>query len=522
MEELSLFGRGLIKVFTDRPRSIVEILEETVRNFGNKDAFFYEKERMSYNDLGERSDCLAAVLQKRFGIKKDDRVATIVGNRLEFPVIVFACMKLGAIMVPINVKLRVTEIAYILNHSKPKALILENNYLAILKEYQQSHQEHVISEEQVVVINGQNQAANFASVLSEESSYTKNKVEETDTAFILYTSGTTGKPKGAMLSHIGVVHSVMHYKRRLETDSSMRTMIAVPLFHVTGLVAQMIHMVYIGGSSVILNRYQNEKYIIQSYDFKVNFHFNVPTIFIMMSTSPLLKEVSFDFVKKVAFGGSPIYQQTLEQLHTIFPNASLHNAYGATETTSPATIMPVSYPLSKATSVGLPVDTAVLKVVDDSLNELPPNQVGELLIKGPMVVGEYWDNKEANQTSFTDGYWCSGDIAKIDDDGFVYILDRKKDMINRGGEKIFSIEVEDVLKKHPEVKQAAVVSSPDPIFGEKVKAFIVSDTLTDSDIEKIKEYCSLYLAKFKVPELFEFIDVLPQNAAGKVLKQRLR
>ena len=264
------------------------------------------------------------------------------------------------------------------------------------------------------------------------------EIEETDDAYILYTSGTTGRPKGAVLSHINVVHTLMHYQRGFQTTDDMRTMIAVPLFHVTGLVAQFLHMIYVGGSSVILKKYQNEEYIQQSFDLKVNFQFNVPTIFIMMATSPLLKERSFDFVRNVAYGGSPIYQQTLERLREVFPNATYHNVYGATETASPTTMMPADYPITKATSVGRAVETAQLKVVDAAGNELGNNEIGELLIKGPMVIGRYWDNEEANKLSFIDGYWCSGDIVKIDEDGFVYVLDRMKDMINRGGEKIFS------------------------------------------------------------------------------------
>ncbi len=182
--------------------------------------------------------------------------------------------------------------------------------------------------------------------------------------------------------------------------------------------------------------------------------------------------------------------------------------------------MPASYTIamSKATSVGKLVETAEIKIVDEEDRELGLNEVGELWIKGPMVVGQYWDNPEANRTSFVDGYWRSGDIGKIDEDGFVYILDRKKDMINRGGEKIFSIEVEDVLKKHPEIIEAAVVAVPDIMYGERVKAFIISDTLTEDGQDAIRAYCSQYLAKFKVPEIFEFRNELPKQLPKRKLK----
>ncbi|WP_083465329.1 fatty acid--CoA ligase family protein [Thalassobacillus sp. C254] len=219
----------------------------------------------------------------------------------------------------------------------------------------------------------------------------------------MYTSGTTGRPKGAVLSHVGVIHNLMNYHQTLKTDSNMKTIIAVPLFHVTGLIGQLLHMVYAGGTSIILNNYQNEKYIEEIQKHKVDFLFNVPSIFMMMRTSPLFDKYTFDFVKKVAYGGSPIYKETLEMLREAFPNASFHNAYGATETSSPATIMPLEYPLSKASSVGLPVTGAEILIIDQLNNECKPGEEGEVLIKGPMVIEKYWQNQKANDTSLKTG-----------------------------------------------------------------------------------------------------------------------
>nr|WP_054635880.1 AMP-binding protein [Thalassobacillus sp. C254] len=195
----------------------------------------------------------------------------------------------------------------------------------------------------------------------------------------------------------------MNYHQTLKTDSNMKTIIAVPLFHVTGLIGQLLHMVYAGGTSIILNNYQNEKYIEEIQKHKVDFLFNVPSIFMMMRTSPLFDKYTFDFVKKVAYGGSPIYKETLEMLREAFPNASFHNAYGATETSSPATIMPLEYPLSKASSVGLPVTGAEILIIDQLNNECKPGEEGEVLIKGPMVIEKYWQNQKANDTSLKTG-----------------------------------------------------------------------------------------------------------------------
>lgn len=522
IKKVSLFERE-VNVFTNRPSSFKEIVKNTVTQYGKKDALFLDDAKMTYEELDQQSDRLIASFQKIYKLEKGDRIVSLIGNSIEFAIVVLACLKSGIVMVPVNTKLTAPEVSYIIGHSKPKVIIAEQVLLNLIAECNEKYEE-VHSYTKNIIVTGEPSfgTTHLSSLLAEKSEPLEVEITETDPAFILYTSGTTGRSKGAILSHVNVIHSVMHYQRRFQSNDEMRTMLAVPFFHVTGLVAQFLQMVYVGGSMVILKQYQNEKYIKQCYDFRVNFHFNVPTIFIMMATSPLLNEYSFDFVKIVAFGGSPIYQQTLEKLMKVFPNASYNNCYGATETTSPATIMPANFPMSKATSVGKPVDTGELKVIDTGDHELGPNEIGELLIKGPMVIGAYWDNPIANETSFVDGYWRSGDIAKIDEDGFVYILDRKKDMINRGGEKVYSIEVEDVLKKHPEIIEAAVVATPDEIFGEKVKAFIVSNTLSEADQDLIRSYCSNSLAKFKIPEIYEFLDELPKTASGKILKHTLR
>ncbi|MFC0272519.1 class I adenylate-forming enzyme family protein [Metabacillus herbersteinensis] len=518
-QNVKLFGREGVRVFADRSKTIGEILSESVKGFGEKVAIVTEDKILTYNEVDGLSSAIAANLQAVSGVEKGDRVAVIVGNRAEFPLLVFACAKLGAIMVPVNVKLAVEEIQYILGHSKPKVLVCEQEFLEKVLEVKKRGEAVVPLDGNVFVIDGEN---TFSKLLDGEKKYIKKVIEEEDSAYILYTSGTTGRPKGAVLSHVNVIHSVMNFKTVFETNHTLKTLIAVPMFHVTGLVGQLLHLFYVGGTVYSMKRYQNEAYIHSVLEHKINFLFNVPTIFIMMSTSEEFKKHSFDFVKKVAFGGSPIYQHTFNMLKDAFPNAELHNAYGATETTSPATLMPVSYPDSKVTSVGLPVQVADIKIVDSEGRECQSGEPGELYIKGPMVIKEYWDNTVANETSFTSGYWHSGDLGFMDEDGFVYIRDRKKDMINRAGEKIFSIEVEDVLKSHPDVVEAAVIGEPDPIFGEKVKAFVVGPNLNSNDMSSLQKHCLKSMAKFKVPEVFEVLESLPRNASGKILKNTLK
>lgn len=519
IETISLFNRENIKVFANRPNTIHSFFKETVKKFKDKPALISEETVFTYEELDQLSDRIATNLQHLCGVVKGDRVGVVVGNSSEFPLIVLACSKLGAIMVPINVKLSADEMDYIIGHSKPKVLIYEEEFKEKISALKKSGSAVLPKEQNIFVIKGSN---SFEKILAETDQHYETNVSEEDSAYILYTSGTTGKPKGAVLSHVNVIHSVLSYTRVFKTDHTLKTIIAVPMFHVTGLVGQLLHLFYVGGTVYSMRRYQNEEYIHRIQENKINFLFNVPTIFIMMFTSKEFQKYNFDFVKKVAFGGAAIYKQTFQMLKEAFPNATLHNAYGSTETTSPATLMPTHYPVTKVSSVGLPVEVAEIKVINGEGNECKIGESGELYIRGPMVVKEYWDNPQANLSSFEDGYWKSGDIGFIDEDGYVFIRDRKKDMINRAGEKIFSVEVEDVLKNHPDVVEAAVVGVPDPIFGERVKAFVVGPNLNPRDFSPLKEYCLKYLAKFKVPEEFELIESLPRNAAGKILKNTLK
>lgn len=515
--KVELFGRKDIQVFKNRPKSIIEVLQDQVAKNSDKIALVDEAGHLTFEQLDRYSTNLAGYLQKEMGVKKGDRVAILIGNRIEFPLFVYAIAKIGAILVPINIRLAKAEVDFILHNSEPTVVAYEEEFVEtveeILKESTALQGIKKINVEQLDSIYENNE---------NDSSFELTNIDDEDSLFIMYTSGTTGRPKGAIVSHINVIHSILNYQKIFQTDSTLKTIIAVPIYHITGLVAQFLHLVYVGGTSYLMKRYQNEKYLKLVLGEKVNFLFNVPTIFVMLASTDEFKKHSFDFVKKVAYGGSPIYLQTLQTLKEAFPNAKLHNAYGATETTSPTTLMPLEYPDSKAPSVGKAVYGAEVKIINQNGEECGPNEIGELYIKGPMVIKGYWNNEKANEESFEDGFWKSGDIGVVDEDGFYYIYDRKKDVINRGGEKVFSVEVENVLKRFPGIVEAAVVGVPDEVFGERVKAFVVGEKINQQLIEELKSYCHDHLAKYKVPEYFEVLESLPKNAAGKVMKEKLR
>jgi long-chain acyl-CoA synthetase len=512
-----------VKVFQNRSQNLFLMLEESADKFADKEALVMNGDRLTYKEMKDKVEKIAGNLQKSMCVKKGDRVALLLGNSIEFCLLVFACVKLGAIAVPLNTRLKEKELTFMLEQSGSRLLFVDDEFL---HKVETMRDEDSISGIQYFFLVG-NQTPKRKDYLPYEiveqtSSFEEVIVSEEDPLFIMYTSGTTGLPKGAIGSHLGAIHSSMNYEMVLHTNHEAKTLIAVPLFHVTGLIGQLFHMVRVGGTSVIMRRYNTEEFIRLTAEEHITFLFNVPTIYIMMMSHPHFSLYSYANVNCIAYGGAPMSSETIYMLKKYIPNARLHNAYGATETSSPATIMPRWYDEAKMDSVGLPVPVGEMMVVNEEDEPCLPSEVGELLIKGPMVVEGYWNNENANQTSFLNGYWRSGDLAKMDQDGFVYIVDRKKDLINRGGEKIFSIEVENVLYNHPKVLEAAVVGIPDALFGEVVKAVIVPKDGEILEKDEIRDFVAKRLANYKVPKLIELVSELPRNPGGKILKNELR
>ncbi len=513
------FDSRQVKVYSTRPYNLTELLDETVKKFSEKEALIGHLQRFNYQKLSVLVNNLAANFSRGWQVCKGDRVALLLNNSPEFAMALFALARLGAITVPINTRLKATELQFVLNDSGAKFLITDP---VIWNELE--NKVSLLTTLEKVFITGEQIPEGtipFSPLLMDASPVPSANVGEDETAVIMYTSGTTGKPKGAMITHLGMIHSALNYVQVLGTCPDERTLLTVPLFHVTGLIGQIIHMFVLGGTVVLMESYKTEHMIQLIEKEKITFTFVVPTIYVLMLLNANLDKYNLSAWRLAVYGGAPMSEDTVLKLCAKFPQVRLHNAYGATETSSPATILPHGHHLRKVASVGKPVPVGECKVMGD-WQELAANEVGELWIKGPHVVPGYWNNPKANVTEFTDGFWHSGDLAKIDDEGYVYILDRKKDMINRGGEKVFCVEVENVLYSHPKVMEAAVVGVPDVVFGELVKAVVVlkpGETLT---VEDVQQFISARLADYKIPKYVDFTDALPRNPGGKVIKAMLK
>jgi O-succinylbenzoic acid--CoA ligase len=301
-----------------------------------------------------------------------------------------------------------------------------------------------------------------------------------------------------------------------------RSALAVPASHVTGLIAIIAAMVHVGGAVVVLPQFKAQDFLATMAAERITHTLMVPAMYTLALMQPGLDGAALAHWRIGGYGGAPMPVATIDALGERLPGLTLVNAYGATETTSPATMMPPGLTRAHADSVGIALPCADLRVMDDAGRELPPGEAGELWIGGPMVVPGYWDNPEATAANFTAGYWHSGDLGSIDADGFVRLFDRKKDMLNRGGFKIYSVEVENTLMAFPGVVEAAVVGRPCPVLGERVHAFIHAPGIAPDDAA-VRAHCAARLTDYKVPETITWSDTpLPRSATGKLLKRVMR
>ena len=497
------FGDRLVRCFAERPRGLYDLFLQAIQKNNHGEALVCNDERLTYRALEEQVGRVAQGFVER-GIEPGDRVALLLGNRSEFVVALLAALRIGAIAVPLNIREQKPELAYVLDHCDASLLIHEPNL-----------------EERLPPVQQRLSVQDFSAVLADTLAQPCEILEER-TAAILYTSGTTGRPKGAMLSNLGIVHSAMHFELHMRLGSADRSIAAVPLSHVTGLVALIATMLRCAGTLVVMPEFKAAGFLALAARERITHTVMVPAMYNLCLLQPDFERHDLSSWRIGGYGGAPMPLPTIARLAESLPRLGLMNAYGATETTSPATIMAAADTAARSDSVGRVVPCGEIAVIDDAGREVPPGESGELWIRGPMVVRGYWNDPTATAREFTAGFWHSGDIGSVDAQGFVRVLDRKKDMINRGGYKVYCAEVESTLLGYPGVVEAAVVAVPCPVLGERVHAFI---TVGKGDVTPgaLKDHCCAHLSDYKVPETFTIrTDPLPRNANGKILKRQLR
>ena len=524
------FGDRVVRCFAERPQSFHAMFEAAANNRADHEAMVFEGRRWTYRTLDAVVAQVAAGLAAR-GIGRGDRVAMLLGNLPEFIFALYAVQRLGAVAVPVSVREQKPGLEYILNQCGAKLIIHEAALAARVPDRAACPAllARIAVDDGLAQDTAGDPAAatagageGFAALLCHGSLGAAVAVDEEDTALILYTSGTTGRPKGAMLTHFNIVHSVMHFETCMRLRSDDRSALAVPASHVTGLIAIIATMLRVGGTLLVLRQFKAADYIAQAAAERVTQTILVPAMYNLILLQPEFEHHDLSCWRVGGFGGAPMPLATIDLLAARLPNLVLTNAYGATETTSPVTVMPQGDTRAHADSVGVTVPCGEVIVVDDDGVEVARGETGELWIGGPMVVKGYWDNPEATAREFTAGYWHSGDLGSIDAEGYVRVFDRKKDMLNRGGYKIYSVEVENTLAGLAGVVEAAVVGKPCPVLGERVHAFVHAPG-TAISAAAVREFCAARLADYKVPESVTFSEApLPRNANGKLMKRLLR
>ena len=509
------FGDRVAPAFCERPKSVWGMVADAARRNPDGEALVCGDVRMNWREIAQQSARIATGLQE-LGVRAFDRVALLLGNRIEFVLAMFAASHLGAIIVLLGTRQQKPEIAHVLTDCGAMMLIHEASLSDRLPDAAD------VPELKYRIAVDDSGVSAFADLANKTPLSAPAEVDEEDTAMILYTSGTTGRPKGAMLAHCNIIHSAMIYEACMELTSADRSIAAVPLAHVTGVVANIMSVVRCAGTLIIVAEFKAANYLKIAARERVTQTVMVPAMYNLCLLQSDFDSYDLSAWRIGGYGGAPMPVATIEKLAVKVPRLELINAYGATETTSPSTIMPPELTAAHLDSVGLPCPGADIIVVDGSGRELPRGEVGEIWIRGGSVIKGYWNNPKATAESFTGGFWHSGDLGSIDADNFVRVFDRQKDMINRGGLKIYSAEVESVLAGHPAVVESAVIAKPCPVLGERVHAVIVIRDRT-SDSNALRSWCAERLSDYKVPETITLtVEPLPRNANGKVMKKQLR
>jgi long-chain acyl-CoA synthetase len=507
------FGDRLVRCFVDRPRSLYGLLEAAALRDPDALALVEGDARLTYRDLATQVERLAAGMAAR-GVAPWDRVALLISNRPEFVITLFAAARLGAIAVPLSIREQARGLRYMLENAGTKLLIYEDELADRVPDWRG---------DRVALGKASDGGADFSTLLDERAAGPPpHRPDEEEVAVILYTSGTAGRPKGAMLTHLNIAHSIMHYALCRGLGREDRALLAVPASHAIGLVSTLLTMIHVCGSTVLMRAFKARRFLELMATERVTVAGLVPAMYRLCLLEPDVAAFDLSSWRISGFGGAPMPEAAIAQLADRLPHLRLMNAYGATETTAPATLMPFGHTARRPDSVGLALPCAEVRIMDETGREVPVGEAGEIWIKGPMVVPGYFANDTATRDAFVGGFWRSGDIGSIDETGYLRVFDRLKDMINRAGYKVFSAEVENVLSSHPQIVEAAVVAHPDPVLGEKVHAFVTARDERLSE-EEVRAFCQARLADYKVPEFITIgTEPLPRNANGKLQKDVLR
>ncbi|MQA16023.1 MAG: AMP-binding protein [Pseudonocardiaceae bacterium] len=522
--------------------SALEMFAASVARAPDAPAIRYFDGVVTLGELDEQSDAFACGLTDR-GVAAGDRVALYLQNVPQFVIAMVGIWKAGAVVVSINPMLKERELEVLLSDSGARVLVcLQGLYESVAAqvvgrtgveltittselEYQTRNDERILGGIERLDCAG---TVDMAELIGRFTGQRPPAVSPggDDVAFLSYTSGTTGPPKGAMNTHRNVVFNSQVYRQWCGLGGDDVIMGVAPLFHITGLIAHVTIALLVGAPLVLTCRFEPSVAIEQIPEHRATFTVGSITVFIALMNAPNAERDALASLTKIWSGGAPIPPSTVKSFSAQF-GQYIHNIYGLTETTSPSHGVPYTAEApvddaSGALSVGVPIYNTVVRIVGDDGADLPPGEIGELVTTGPQVVPGYWNKPDETANAIPGGALHTGDVGYMDDAGWFYIVDRKKDQINAGGYKIWPREVEDILYEHEAVRQAAVVGVPDAYRGETVKAYVSLRPGQHAEPDELIAFCKQRVAAYKYPRQVEVLDELPQTVTGKLLRRELR
>ena len=501
--------------------TLIDVLKNTANKFGSQPAVFFENESCTYDDLDTKSSTLSSFLIG-LGINKGDRIAIFSPNCIEYLFCYFGILKAGAIVVPINSMLKGKEIEHVVNDCNPRILIAHHSLLEVILPIKNQLSETF---EKFIVMDGNEKeyGDEFIYLKKTMAEGTRDiagpEVRGDDDAMILYTSGTTGSPKGCIMRHQGLVRSAEFGAEATGHNSSDKVLCCTPLFHIYGFSISVLCSILSGATIVLMERFDAKKAIEAIKKYKVTIFVGVPTILTYLLNETGINSADFASLRINVSSSASLPVEVLTNYEQRF-DTIIQEVYGITESSGEATFNPIEK--RKPGSIGIPHPGLELKITDKKGEIVKTGEVGEITIRGEIIMRGYWKKESETRKVLTDdGWYSTGDLGRKDEDGYLYIVGRSKEMIITGGFNIYPRELEEVLYKHPDIHEAAVIGIPDKTKGELACAYVVLHEGKKMEEEALRLFLKEQLANYKVPRLFRFVDSLPKTGTGKISKKML-
>lgn len=501
--------------------NLTVLLDNAAAKFPQRTAVVCERRRLTYRELVERS-CRLAKEMLSWGLKSEAHVALLSPNCHFFVEAYFAAVRAGFVVVLVNTRLSLQEIAYILNDSHAEALFYASEYQDKVEKIRADVQGvrffvSSVSQDDICSVDYDNPGR------AKEPSVIMELVGESAPCQIVYTSGTTGRPKGAVLTHGNVIWNFFNTVVAREDPPGEKILVIGPLFHVAALNNQLTVHIGLGGTCSLVGKFDPEQVLSRIEEEKISVLIAAPAVYNLLMQQRTVRRYDTRSIRHLTAGADKLSSETRKRMIKFFGGVNgVNNVYGCTEATATITVLKARDSTRKWESIGKAAPFLEAGIMDHEGKPLPVGEVGEIVCHGPNVMQGYYNRPEETKDALRSSWLHTGDIGYRDEEGFFYIIDRKKDMVVSGGENIYPREVEEILLRHPEIADAAVIGIPDAFWGESVKAFIVRRPGASLDADGIIEYCRLHLASYKKPKFVEFLKEIPRNPAGKALKKLLR